>query len=122
MKSPQTYEELKKKVDILEKEVVKYKKIEKALKAKEEKQKAILSSMDELLFVLDNDGKFIDYYQPSNKHLLYLPPDDFLGKSYRELFPEDIVLSTENAINLLKISGKLQQFEYSLTKVSCKFS
>jgi len=76
---------------------------------------SILTSMGDLLFVLDKNGIFIEYFKPLSKEVdLYLPPEVFIGKFYEDILPADVSKSLENAIEKIKNSGEKQQFDYSL--------
>jgi len=56
-----------------------------ALKQSETKLNIILSSIIDLIFVLDKDSKFTSFYVPSEK--LVLHPKEFIGKRYSEVMP-----------------------------------
>jgi nitrogen fixation/metabolism regulation signal transduction histidine kinase len=91
------------------------KQAQEALKENEERLKSTLSSMDDLVFVLDKNGVFIDYYQPLTRSDLYVPSGFFLGKSFKNVqLPPDVVKSFENGIDAVTATGKVQQVDYSL--------
>jgi PAS domain S-box-containing protein len=60
---------------------------EAALNASEERNRAILNAIPDLMFLMDRDGTYLDYHARSND-LLLKPPDQFLGKKLSEVFPE----------------------------------
>jgi len=62
---------------------------EDALRRSEERLKAILSSVPDLIFRIDRDGTFLDFHTPSDDRLAF-PPDRFLGKRLSDLLPEEI--------------------------------
>jgi PAS domain S-box-containing protein len=86
---------------------------EEALYESEERLRTTISSMDDMLFVLDKNGIFINYHIPSNQDT-YAPPEVFLGKSYREILPQYIVEQFDEAINNALKTGSVQQVIYSL--------
>ena len=88
--------------------------LELSQRASEEELKAVIASMDDLLFVLDKDNIFINYYQPISDSRLFEPAGFFLGKSLEETMPPYIVKMAEKAIDSVKITGISQQFDYSL--------
>jgi len=91
------------------------KQAEEALQESEERLRSTISSMDDLVFVLDKDGIFLDYYQPSNRPELYVPPEVFIGKSFKEVsLPPHVVKSFEAAINAVAATDTVQQIDYPL--------
>ncbi|MFH1525743.1 MAG: PAS domain S-box protein [Bacteroidota bacterium] len=86
---------------------------EEALYESEERLRTTISSMDDLLFVLDKNGIFINYHHPSGQKL-YTPPEAFLGKSYKEILPENVVKQFDEAINNILKTESVQQIIYSL--------
>ncbi|MBD3169465.1 MAG: PAS domain S-box protein [candidate division Zixibacteria bacterium] len=89
-------------------------KAEQQLRESEEKLRSTLTSMDDLVFVMDAEGRFLEYYQPSRTHSLYKPPSEFMGKSFRELLPGELVEIIENSIRKLRETGEVQKIDYSL--------
>jgi PAS domain S-box-containing protein len=49
--------------------------------------KATLEALPDLLFVLDRDGRILEYHAPQRDRL-YLPPEQFLGRRMADLLPE----------------------------------
>ncbi len=96
-------------IDITERKLA-----EEALRESEEKLKSTISSMDDLVFVLDKDGVFSEYYRPSKEIDLYIPPEAFVGKSYREVMPPNFTQILDAAISTVMSSGTVEQIEYSL--------
>ncbi len=48
---------------------------------------AILQALPDLLFVLDRDGRIYDYHAPAMERL-YVPPEQFLGRTMDDVLPE----------------------------------
>ena len=69
-------------------DVTKQRKAEQALKISETKLKSILNTMDDLVFVLDKDSRFVATYASDNK--LYIHQKDFIGKTHDEVMPKYI--------------------------------
>ncbi|MBN8456813.1 MAG: PAS domain S-box protein [Verrucomicrobia bacterium] len=63
---------------------------EDSLRAANERNEALLKAIPDMLFVLDSEGKFLDYRGPSGVTLL--PPEAFIGKPISEIMPEGIAL------------------------------
>jgi PAS domain S-box-containing protein len=91
------------------------KRAEEALRESEERLRSTISSMDDLVFVLDKNGVFLDYYQAGSKSGLYVPPELFLGKTYKEVeLPPEVVKAYETAFNAVAADGSVQHFDYSM--------
>jgi len=84
------------------------------LQESEEKLRATMASMDDLVFVLDKDGVFYDYSSRKDRGDLFLPPEAFLGKPYREVMPPEVTKKFDVAIATMMTTGEVQQVEYSL--------
>ncbi len=94
------------------KEMTRRQQTEQQLQQTTERLRSILTSMDDLVFVMDAKGYYLDSHQTNYKNLL-LPPAQFLGKHYREVLPASIARLTDQAIITTQQKGA-QQFEYSL--------
>jgi len=88
------------------------KKLEEELRDAKERFEGILNSVNDMIFVLDKEGKFVFYHSPENMRL-YLPPEKFMNKSYSEVLPPYLVEQTKIAIED-NLEGKIAEFEYSL--------
>jgi PAS domain S-box-containing protein len=60
---------------------------EKIIKS-ESQFRALFSSMDDLIIVLDRKGKYLEI-APTNPNLLYKPEEELIGKILHEVFPEE---------------------------------
>jgi len=90
----------------------------------EERLKAILSSLPDLIFRIDREGTFLDFHTPSPDQLA-VPPDRFLGKRLADLMPEEIARESLRLIAetlrggevspvqeyRLSVGGRLSDFE-----------
>jgi len=65
------------------------KRAEEALKKSENKLRSILSSMVDLIFMFDDEGRFIFYHSPSDEEL-YIGPKQFIGKKHVEVMPPQV--------------------------------
>ena len=84
------------------------------LQESEEQLRAILDSLHDLVFVINESGVFTDYHNPPDLDKLYLPPEAFLGRHYKDVLPEDVRLLLEEAIDSLENTGVTQQFDYCM--------
>jgi Rrf2 family protein len=87
---------------------------EEALRESEERLRATISSMDDLVFVFDEHGTFVEYHQPLSRTDLYAPPEEFVGKSFTEVLPPAVGSQLQTAIGQAVSTGRVQQFDYSL--------
>ena len=82
-----------------------------ALKESERRLSNILSSMVDLVFVLDKDSRFTSFYVPSNE--LYVSPREFMGKKYSDIMPPHVNKLMTEALDKNK-KGEVAEFEYWL--------
>ncbi|MCK5126993.1 MAG: PAS domain-containing protein [candidate division Zixibacteria bacterium] len=85
-----------------------------ALQSSEEKLRSTISSMDDLVFVLDKDLIFVEYYQPKKKKILYKEPIEFIGKYIGDIVPKEATDKLIAAVDNIVETGEVQQFDYSL--------
>ena len=84
----------------------------------EKKNKAIIKAIPDLLFVVNNEGYFIDCVV-NDESLLLMPRENFIGKSLWEVLPKEISKVAYEKIKLVLKHGGLESFEYKL-KISNK--
>lgn len=101
-------------VSTIDTDITERKIFEQELKRSHQHMESVLSSLSDLVFVIDKDGFFVDYINPSDFLQFYVSPDNFLKRNFKEVFPPDVSLKIENAMNLIKETGNSQQIEYSL--------
>jgi len=85
--------------------------LEAALRESEEKNRAMLNSIPDLMFMLDSNGVFIDWKGP--EETLAMKPGLFIGKSIGDVMPgiADLVM---DRIRALGTSSSLEIIEYDL--------
>jgi PAS domain S-box-containing protein len=62
---------------------------EAALHASEERSRAILNAIPDMMFVLDREGKYLDYHASDEESLLRLP-NEFIGKNQSDVLPPEL--------------------------------
>lgn len=101
---------------------------EAALHASEERNRAILNAIPDLMFLVDREGTYLDYHTPDDK-LLFAGAKEFLGKKQADVLPPDLaarfnysfakVLQTEQPV-LMEYSLELPEgsrtFEASMVR------
>ena len=86
---------------------------EKSLTEINERNRAILRAIPDVMFLQDKDGVYLDYYTRDPKGLL-VPPHEFLGKSASEILPRELAERVLDVISKLGEGGEPQVLEYSL--------
>jgi PAS domain S-box-containing protein len=77
------------------------------LEKSNKRNKAILNAITDTLYVIDSNGKFIDFNNPYNNPTLF-PADFFIGKYVTELLPPDIsIKAMENIKNVIQDKSTL---------------
>ncbi|MEN6609307.1 MAG: PAS domain S-box protein [Methanoregulaceae archaeon] len=94
------------------------KRSEQRTRKSEETLRSTLASMDDLVFSLDREDRFTEYYQPPHQGL-YVPPDQFIRKNFRDVLPPQIVPGIASALQQVRETGTTREIDYSL-KVSGK--
>lgn len=84
------------------------------LKVSENRNRAIIRAIPDLVFVLNNEGRFLDFLSNSQSQGLYIQPEDFLGKYFYNLFPREISELFGSAIEKLIDTEDMQVIEYPL--------
>ena len=78
------------------------------------RNRAILEAMPDLVFTLDKSGIILDY-QSSSDELLFMSPDQFIGRSFIDVMPQTVAENGYFLLNQVIKTGKLQLYEYPLT-------
>ena len=86
---------------------------EAALHASEERSRAILNAIPDLMFLLDRNGTYLDYHA-RNPALLYRPASEFLGKNMNEILPPDLAASLFHCFQQIDSSDQPVRFEYEM--------
>jgi len=85
---------------------------EKALKESESKLNSILSSIDDLVFVFDQEDRFTLAQNPTSKQL-YTTPDEFIGKKPFEVMPSHLNKIFLDAFDKIR-KGDVAEYDYWL--------
>jgi PAS domain S-box-containing protein/putative nucleotidyltransferase with HDIG domain len=84
---------------------------EHSLRQSEIRMNSILAAMTELVFVLDDEGRFVSYHGSAQE--LYAGPDRFIGKKYSDVMPPHVNELAAGAIAKNR-TGEASKFDYSL--------
>jgi PAS domain S-box-containing protein len=110
--SPVTIQRLRLVCSILAGAVVR-ERTERALKAFEARDRAIVKAIPDLLFVISPDGVYLECHSRDSSELL-LPPDEFPGRSLEEVLPAEVAWIYRSAIAQASRSSGIVEVEYSL--------
>src|SRR6185436_3964965 len=72
-----------------------------ALYESNERNKAILRALPDLMFLQTRDGVYLDYYAKDVRDLM-VPPETFLGKNIRDVMPPDLAEKVQECVARLK--------------------
>jgi PAS domain S-box-containing protein len=87
---------------------------EETLRKTEEKDRAILNAIPDLIFVQTPDGVYLDYHAKAPKDLA-VPPEKFLGKNMRDVLPPELAADLLCCFKRAQEMGEPQILEYKLT-------
>ena len=82
-------------------------------KYSENRNRAFLEAIPDLMFLQTRDGIYTDYHAKNDKDLL-VPPEEFLGKSMFEVLPADLAQRFSDSFDRA-VDGEPQILEYMLT-------
>ncbi|MEZ2322320.1 MAG: PAS domain S-box protein [Microcoleus sp.] len=89
------------------------KKTEIALQNSEAEMRALFAAMNDVIFVIDTEGRYLKI-APTNPSLLYKPPTEVIGKTLGEIMPPEIADFLLNQIRLTAETKQTNSLEYSL--------
>jgi PAS domain S-box-containing protein len=79
----------------------------------EEKLRSTISSIDDLVFVLDQHGIFKEFYYPGKLETIFKNQEYYINKHFENVgFPEEIIQQLKNAFENLKQADTIQEFDY----------
>ena len=84
------------------------------LRRVEERNRALLRAIPDLMFVINREGVFVDSSTPSGAPLL-VPLDRTMGRSAHEVLPPELADATMHNVREALRTGQVQLFEYPLT-------
>jgi len=83
----------------------------------EAKLSSTISSIDDLVFVLDKSGIFQEFYNQGKHKTLYSEAESYIGKHFKNVgFPEWVVQNLTDAFSELMRKDSFEEFDYSFEK------
>ena len=89
------------------------KKSEAAIRQSTQQLEAVFKAFPDLFFLIDAKGTILDYRGGQSADLL-VPPAQFLRRRVQDFLPADVSRRFNEATELIKSSGQMTAFEYSL--------
>ena len=90
-------------------------KVQEKLRQSEALFRSTLTSIDDLVFVLDTEGKYLDFFQGRRRNDLLIVPENFLGKRFDELpLPTEAIEAHKGAFEAIKAGASVADWAYSL--------
>ena len=87
---------------------------EAALHASEERNRAILNAMPDMMFLMNREGIYLDYHA-SNEADLLKPASEFIGKKYTEVLPPELAARFSWSFVKVYESEEPVRLEYTVT-------
>ncbi len=88
------------------------KQVEDELRLRENYQKAIVTSLDDLIFLFDETCRFINIWT-NDPGRLFVPPEQFLGKTIRAALGAEFAAPFENRVQQTILTRKHPEYDYS---------
>jgi C4-dicarboxylate-specific signal transduction histidine kinase len=86
---------------------------EETLRRSEARNSAFLRMVPDLMFVISRDGVYLDYHARDSRDL-FVPPDQFIGKRIKDVFPPDLAALFRRHFDEALLSDDPVVIEYSL--------
>ncbi|MHA2214151.1 MAG: PAS domain-containing protein, partial [Candidatus Thorarchaeota archaeon] len=84
-----------------------------ALRESEEKYRTLVSSMQDLVFVYNENDEYVQYYA-SDESLLYVTPDILIGKHVAQVLPDDVAKLHIDAAARVRALEQSEAIDYCL--------
>ena len=94
-------------------DVTEQRQVQNDLQNAEARKRAILRSIPDMIFEVTKDGLFLDFMASADLSPI-MPPEEFIGKNIRDLFPTEIAEQTMFALERSVETGQLHAFEYGM--------
>jgi PAS domain S-box-containing protein len=90
-----------------------HKRAEEALLESEARNRAIMSALPDMMFLLSTDGQYLDVHA-RDEHQLLVPPSTFIGKTISEVLPPDLARQISQCFDRVLADGSAVT-DYALT-------
>jgi PAS domain S-box-containing protein len=89
------------------------KQAEHELRKSEERLRAVLEAVPDLVIVLDAEGHYREIFT-ADSDLLYAPAEELLNKSIHDVLPQEDSQQIQEIIDRALVTGELQLYEYKM--------
>jgi two-component system, LuxR family, sensor kinase FixL len=96
-----------------QRDVTRLKEAERALRSSEERMRALLEALPDMIFEIDGQGRIVDFI-PAQDERTYLRVDQFMGQLLEEILPPAIAEPCMVAVQAALETGSLQKIEYEM--------
>ncbi|MGB9751189.1 PAS domain S-box protein [Roseiflexus castenholzii] len=86
---------------------------EESLRASEQRNRALLNAIPDLMFLLSADGVFLDYKTDSSGDLIF-PPEAFLNRNVVDVLPPHLAEQVLTHMEALKRTHEMQTYQYQI--------
>ncbi|OQY26921.1 MAG: hypothetical protein B6244_12135 [Candidatus Cloacimonetes bacterium 4572_55] len=100
-------------IQIVLRDISERKQAEEMLQKSEARNRALLNAIPDTIAVLNKDGVFLEY-RPEKNARLYLPEEEYIGKSVEEILPLHIAKKSLSIIQQTLETGEVQKVSYQL--------
>ncbi len=103
---------------IIASDVTQRKVFEEKLRRSETRLRAIINSIDDLVFVISKTGEITYFEQSADRPQLIIRPDEFLGKHISDVLPANVSKPFMSILKQIASDGKTRQLDYALKRGS----
>ena len=96
-----------------DRDITESKEVEAKLRSSEAELRALFESMDDVILVLDSEGRYLSI-APTKPSLLYKPPEQLVGKTLHEVFPTEQADMFLDHVRCVLETQRPIKIEYSL--------
>ncbi|MEM5774803.1 MAG: PAS domain S-box protein, partial [Anaerolineaceae bacterium] len=97
------------------KDITEHKLAEENFRASEQRNRALVEAIPDLLFRIRRDGTYLDYHA-INEQWLFVSPDEFLGRKVEEVLPVELSRPYMDAVRAAFEQDTLQVFTYQVIR------
>jgi PAS domain S-box-containing protein len=83
-----------------------------ALLKRERQLMALVSSMDELILLVNSNGVIVECFKPAKKHNSFIENDDLLGKKLVDILPGEMSPVIKQALKQIKKDWEGKEYDY----------